>query len=50
MTLYGCQTTESFKLRLDRKPDYEFDAELQAVAEKKSITQKIKRQIRSLMS
>lgn len=34
MTWYGCQTTESFKLRLVRKLDYGFDTELQAVAEK----------------
>ncbi len=33
MTSYGCQNTESFKLRLVCKLNYGFDTELQAVAE-----------------
>ncbi len=36
MTSYGCQTTESFKLRLVRKLNYGFDTELQAGVEKEA--------------
>ncbi len=36
MTSYGCQNTESFKLRLVCKLNYGFDMELQAVAEKEA--------------